>query len=40
VLAYLLLGENLEFYHLMGAALVLPGIYLATRKTAKNEETT
>ena len=40
VLAYLLLGEDLEFYHLMGAALVLPGIYLATRKTAKNEEAT
>ena len=33
VLAYLLLGEALELYHLLGAALVLPGIYLATRKT-------
>ncbi len=32
VLAYLLLGETLEFYHLIGAAMVLPGIYLATRK--------
>ena len=33
LLAYLLLGEALEDYHLMGAALVLPGIYLATRNT-------
>jgi drug/metabolite transporter (DMT)-like permease len=32
VLAFLLLGETLEFYHLIGAAMVLPGIYLATRK--------
>ena len=32
VLAFLLLGETLEFYHLVGAAMVLPGIYLATRK--------
>ena len=32
VLAYLILGERLHFYHLIGAALVLPGIYLATRK--------
>ena len=28
-LAYLLLGERLAVYHLVGAALVLPGIYLA-----------
>ena len=34
LLAYLLLGEALERYHLVGAALVLPGIYLATRKPA------
>ncbi len=34
VLAYLLLGEALHSYHLVGAALVLPGIYLATRKAA------
>lgn len=34
VLAYLLLGEALRSYHLVGAALVLPGIYLATRKAA------
>lgn len=33
VLAYLLLGETLELYHLIGAAMVLPGIYLATRKS-------
>ncbi len=32
VLAWLLLGERLEPYHLAGAALVLPGIYLATRR--------
>ncbi|MGD1876332.1 MAG: DMT family transporter [Kiloniellaceae bacterium] len=33
-LAYLLLGEALHGYHLIGAALVLPGIFLATRKAA------
>ncbi len=33
LLAFLLLGERLELYHLAGAALVLPGIYLATRKS-------
>ncbi len=32
VLAFALLGERLESYHLAGAALVLPGIYLATRR--------
>ena len=31
VLAYLLFGETLEAFHLVGAALVLPGLYLATR---------
>ena len=31
VLAYLLLGERLEPYHRVGAARVLPGIYLVTR---------
>ncbi len=31
VLAYILLGETLEAYHLIGALMVLPGIYLATR---------
>jgi drug/metabolite transporter (DMT)-like permease len=35
VLAFLLLGEALETYHLIGAALVLPGIYLATRSAAR-----
>ncbi|MCR9218722.1 MAG: DMT family transporter [Alphaproteobacteria bacterium] len=30
-LAWALLGEQLAAYHLVGAALVLPGIYLATR---------
>lgn len=34
VLAYLLLGEALQFYHLLGAVMVLPGIYLATRRSA------
>ncbi len=32
VLAWLLLGETLQVYHYAGAALVLPGIYLATRR--------
>lgn len=32
VLAYLLLGEHLQGYHWIGAALVLPGLWLATRK--------
>jgi len=32
VLAWLLLDEGLQPYHFMGAALVLPGIYLATRR--------
>lgn len=31
VLAYLLFGETLQAFHLVGAALVLPGLYLATR---------
>lgn len=32
LLAGLLLGERLEAYHMVGAALVLPGIWLATRR--------
>lgn len=32
ILAFVLLGEELELYHLLGAALVLPGIFLATRR--------
>jgi drug/metabolite transporter (DMT)-like permease len=32
VLARLLLGEQLRLYHFIGAALVLPGIYLSTRR--------
>lgn len=32
LLAFLLLGEALHLYHLAGAVLVLPGIYLATRR--------
>jgi drug/metabolite transporter (DMT)-like permease len=34
VLAWVLLGEELRFYHFIGAALVLPGIWLATRRPA------
>ncbi len=37
VLAFLLLGEALEAYHLIGAALVLPGIYLATRSAPRKQ---
>ena len=36
LLAFLLLGERLELYHLAGAALVLPGIYLATRRSPRS----
>jgi drug/metabolite transporter (DMT)-like permease len=32
LLAWLLLGETLHAYHLAGAALILPGIWLATRR--------
>ncbi len=32
LLAYLLLGEQLQLYHLAGAALVLPGLWLATAR--------
>ena len=35
VLAWVFLGETLELYHLVGAALVLPGIYLANRQGKK-----
>ena len=31
-MAWLVLGESLQLYHLIGAALILPGIYLSTRK--------
>ena len=33
-LAWALLGEQLRLYHFIGAAMVLPGIYLATRRAA------
>ena len=33
-LAWTLLGEQLRPYHFIGAAMVLPGIYLATRRAA------
>jgi len=32
VLAWFFLGETLQSYHLVGAALVMPGIYLANRR--------
>jgi drug/metabolite transporter (DMT)-like permease len=35
-LAWALLGETLATYHVVGAALVLPGIYLATRAPRAN----
>lgn len=34
ILAFVLLGEELKSFHLLGAALVLPGIFLATRRAA------
>lgn len=34
-LAYVLLGETLQAYHFIGAALVLPGVFLSTRGGAK-----
>jgi drug/metabolite transporter (DMT)-like permease len=33
-LAWALLGEQLRLYHFVGAAMVLPGIWLATRRPA------
>ena len=35
LLAWLLLGESLRPYHLVGAALILPGIWLTTRRQAR-----
>ena len=32
VLAWVILGEGVRWYHALGAALVLPGVYLANRK--------
>lgn len=41
IMAWLLLGESFAPYHWVGAALVLPGLYLATHKPASSEmETT
>lgn len=31
LMAWLVLGESLQLYHLVGAALILPGIYLSTK---------
>jgi drug/metabolite transporter (DMT)-like permease len=30
--AWLVLGETMGWHHAMGAALILPGIYLASRR--------
>jgi drug/metabolite transporter (DMT)-like permease len=32
--AWLVLGEAMGWHHLMGATLILPGIYLASRPSA------
>lgn len=32
LMAWMLLGEDLRLYHLLGAALILPGIFLSTRR--------
>jgi drug/metabolite transporter (DMT)-like permease len=32
LMAWILLGEDLRLYHLLGAALILPGIFLSTRR--------
>jgi len=34
LMAWLILGESMRLYHLVGAALILPGIFLSTRHTA------
>ena len=36
--AWLVLGESLGWHHVMGAMLILPGIYLASRKTTPTSE--
>ena len=36
VLAWIFLGEPLLFYHYLGAALILPGIFLVNLPTSKN----
>ncbi len=36
VLAWAILGETIKWYHLAGAALVLPGLYFATRQRARS----
>lgn len=35
ILAWIVLGESPQWYHLIGTALVLPGLFLATRSAAK-----
>ncbi|RED53657.1 DMT family transporter [Aestuariispira insulae] len=37
VLAYLLLGEKFEPHHIAGAALILPGLWLATKSPSKRK---
>jgi drug/metabolite transporter (DMT)-like permease len=36
--AWLVLGETMDWHHLMGALLILPGIYLASRKAPEMHE--
>ena len=36
VLAWIFLEEPLQFYHFLGAALILPGIFLVNLPTSKN----
>ena len=36
VLAWIFLGEPLQFYHYLGSALILPGIFLVNFPTTKN----
>jgi drug/metabolite transporter (DMT)-like permease len=35
ILAWIVLGESPQWYHLIGTALVLPGLFLATRSAPK-----
>lgn len=37
VLAWLVLGESLRWYHLLGALLILPGIFLASKRSSTHE---
>ena len=35
ILAWIILGEAPQWYHLIGTVLVLPGLFLATRPASK-----